>query len=148
MKTFVLNSEQWIRKPVEEVFAFFSEPRNLQAITPSWLDFAIVNPADIVMREGALIDYRLRLHGLPLRWRSRIRAWEPPRRFVDEQVKGPYRLWVHEHTFESAAGGTTVRDRVDYAVPGGALIQRLFVARDVEKIFRYRRETLVRIFGC
>jgi ligand-binding SRPBCC domain-containing protein len=147
MKTFLLKSEQWIAKPIEEVFAFFSEPRNLQAITPPWLDFEILNPDGIVMAEGTHIDYRLRLHGIPLRWRTRIAAWQPPVRFVDEQIRGPYRLWVHEHTFEPHEGGTKVRDRVEYAVAGGALIRRIFVAGDIERIFAYRRNALARIFG-
>ena len=100
------------------------------------------------MRAGARIDYRLRVRGLPLRWQSEITAWEPPHRFLDEQRRGPYRLWVHEHTFVERDGGTEVRDRVTYAVPGGWLVERLLVGPDVRRIFAFRRETLARLFGA
>lgn len=133
--------------PRERVFGFFAEAENLQGITPPSLDFRILTPAPIRMAEGTLIDYRLRIRGVPVRWRTRIRVWDPPRRFVDEQVRGPYRLWVHEHRFEPEGGGTRVVDRVDYAVPGGRLVDRLFVRREVERIFAYRRERLLERFG-
>lgn len=100
------------------------------------------------MRRGALIDYRLRIHGLPLRWRSEITAWDPPRRFVDEQRRGPYRLWRHTHTFTEGVGGTIVHDRVRYAVLGGILIHKLLVERDVRTIFAYREKALREIFGA
>ena len=99
------------------------------------------------MGEGALIDYRLRVRGIPMRWRTRIDVWDPPHRFVDEQLRGPYRLWVHEHTFENVDGGTLMRDRVRYAVWGGALVNWLVVRRDVEKIFAYRTKQLDALFG-
>src|SRR3954468_23005074 len=97
-------------RPVTEVFMFFAEPGNLETLTPPWLRFHILTPQPILMRAGARIDYRLRVHGLPVRWQSEITAWEPPVRFVDEQRRGPYRVWVHEHTFEEGDGGTEVRD--------------------------------------
>jgi ligand-binding SRPBCC domain-containing protein len=98
------------------------------------------------MHVGQRIDYRLRVRGVPIRWQSEITAWEPPHRFVDEQRRGPYRAWIHEHTFEAQDGGTLARDLVQYAVLGGALVNRLFVARDVERIFAFRSEMLREIF--
>lgn len=95
------------------------------------------------MRAGAEIDYRLRVHGLPIRWRTRIESWQPERRFVDVQLRGPYRLWHHTHEFEEVAGGTLCRDLVRYAVPGGRIVERLFVRRDIERIFDFRRRVLL-----
>jgi len=142
----VFASELWLPGTIEEVFGFFGDARNLQAITPDWLDFRIVTPDPIVMRIGTLIDYRLRLHGFPLRWRSEITAWEPLHRFVDEQRRGPYRLWIHEHRFNSSGNGTTVSDLVKYLPRGGWLIDRLLVRRDLARIFTFRRQTLLRHF--
>lgn len=99
------------------------------------------------MKTGALIDYRLRLRGIPIRWQSEITAWDPPRRFVDEQRRGPYRRWIHEHTFVERRGGTLARDRLQYSAPGGSLVNFLFVARDLDRVFKFRTETLLRIFG-
>jgi ligand-binding SRPBCC domain-containing protein len=124
--------------PIEDVFGFFADAMNLEAITPPFLRFAVLTPTPIVMRPGRLIDYRLWLHGLPLRWQSEITAWEAPYRFVDEQRRGPYRRWVHEHRFEPCAEGTRVIDRVRYEVPGGDWIHRRFVAPDLRHIFEYR----------
>jgi ligand-binding SRPBCC domain-containing protein len=136
-----------LARPIEEVFAFFADAQNLQTLTPPWLRFEILTRGSIKMARGTRIDYRLRLHGFPLRWTSEITAWEPPRRFVDEQVRGPYRVWIHQHTFEERDGGTVVRDDVRYAVPGGALIDRLFVRPDLRKVFEYRHSRLREIFG-
>ena len=147
MKTYTLTTELHVPRDLEPVFAFFSDARNLEEITPPWLHFHVVTPEPIEMRVGTLIDYRLRLHGIPLRWQSEITAWKPPARFVDEQRRGPYRLWVHEHTFAATPEGTLVRDHVQYAVLGGRLIERFFVRPDVEKIFAYRRDCLTRILG-
>ncbi len=143
----IFESEIWLGKPVEEVFAFFADARNLQALTPAWLDFTVLTPDPILMRAGALIDYRLRLHSFPIRWQTEIKIWEPPNRFVDEQRRGPYKLWVHEHRFQARENGTLASDLVKYAVPGGKLIERLFVRRDVERIFEFRRKKLKEIFG-
>ena len=132
--------------PVERVFDFFAEASNLETITPPWLHFHILTPPPIVMRNGTRIEYRLRLHGLPLRWCSEITSWDPPRRFVDEQIRGPYRVWIHEHEFMEKDGGTEVRDRVRYAVPGGALVDRLLVRRDVRTIFEHRARKLREAF--
>ena len=148
MKTFLYDSTIWLPRPLDEVFQFFSDASNLEALTPPWLKFSIATPTPIVMRPGALIDYRLRFRGFPLRWRSEITVWDPPRRFVDVQVKGPYRRWIHEHTFVEQDGGTLAGDRVQYAVWGGALANALMVRRDVERIFDYRRQALTEMFGA
>lgn len=147
MKPKTFQSEVWLARPLEEIFAFFANADNLQSLTPAWLDFSLVTPKPILMRTGTLIDYRLRLHGFPIRWRSEITVWEPPLRFVDEQRRGPYTLWVHEHQFQARDGGTQVSDLVRYAVPGGWLVERLFVRRDVERIFQFRRRKLLELFG-
>ena len=129
-------------------FAFHADAFNLEAITPPWLGFRIVTPGPIEMGAGTLIDYRLRLHRVPVRWRTRIEAWEPPRRFVDAQLKGPYSLWEHTHSFEAdGAGSVEIRDRVRYALPLGrlgVLAHSLFVRRDLERIFDYRRAAVAR----
>jgi ligand-binding SRPBCC domain-containing protein len=143
---FTLTSEQWLPRPLPEVFAFFADAGNLDALTPGWLRFEILTPRPIAMRVGALIDYRLRVRGLPIRWQSEISDWSPPHRFVDEQRRGPYRLWHHEHTFTAREDGTVVRDQIRYAVVGGELIERLFVRRDLEKIFAYRQRRLGELF--
>jgi hypothetical protein len=147
MKVRHFVSELWLPRPREEVFAFFSDARNLDAITPPWVRFRMVTPGPLEMKAGALIDYKLRVRGFPIRWRTKITEWEPPARFVDEQLRGPYRLWIHEHEFEPRDGGTLVRDRVRYAVPFDFLVHRLFVRRDVARIFAYRTESLLRRFG-
>jgi ligand-binding SRPBCC domain-containing protein len=137
-----------VPRPRPEVFAFFADAGNLEALTPSLLAFHILTPQPIDMRPGAIIEYRLRVHGFPVRWKTEITIWEPPHRFVDEQRRGPYRQWVHEHTFEDApGGGTFVRDRVRYQVPFGRLANWLVVERDVRKIFSYRTEALLRKLG-
>jgi len=147
MKIYSLQADQHFLRPMPAVFLFFADARNLELITPPWLRFRILSPGKIEMQAGCRIDYGLRLHGIPIRWQSEITVWEPPHRFVDEQRKGPYRLWIHEHTFEEADGGTWVRDRVRYAVPGGILIQRFVVEPDLAKIFEYRRRELSRILA-
>lgn len=146
MKLQRFETSQELDHPIEEVFEFFARPENLERITPPWVGFRILTPGPIEMREGALIDYRIRLKGVPVRWRTEITAWEPPHRFVDVQLRGPYRRWVHTHTFREIDGGTGVEDRVEYAVPGGRLIERLFVRRDIERIFAYRERVLAERF--
>lgn len=135
-----------IAAPLEEVFSFFADAENLETISPPWLRFRITTPGPIIMKEGALIRYRLRLRMVPISWTTRITAWQPPYRFVDEQLSGPFRMWVHEHTFEERNGRTLARDRVDYIVPGGAIVHRLFVRPDLEKIFTFR-ENILRQLG-
>ena len=142
-----LHRLTFVERPLAGVFAFFADPANLEALTPPWLRFRILTPQPVAMRCGLRIDYRISLRGLPLPWQSEITAWEPPHRFVDEQRRGPYRLWVHEHLFREQDGGTEIVDRVRYAVPGGRLIERLFVDRDLARIFDYRQERIVAMLG-
>jgi ligand-binding SRPBCC domain-containing protein len=130
------------------VFRFFAAAENLQRITPPWVDFRIVTPLPIEMRQGARIDYRLRVHGIPIGWRTEIAEWEPPLRFVDTQVAGPYRRWIHTHRFRDVPGGTRVEDDVDFTVPGGWLIERLFVRRDLRAIFLHRQRAILDAFGA
>jgi ligand-binding SRPBCC domain-containing protein len=136
------RSELWLPLSPAELFPFFADAANLEAITPPWLHFEIETPQPIVMREGALIDYRLRVRGVPLHWRTRISSWQPPHRFVDEQLSGPYRQWIHEHTFESRDGGTLARDQIRYAIRLDFLIHRWLVQPDIERIFQFRSEML------
>jgi ligand-binding SRPBCC domain-containing protein len=143
---FTVEARLFLPRPLEIVFPFFADAGNLEILTPPWLRFEIVTPRPIVMRSGAFIDYRLRLHGVHLRWQSEITAWEPPHRFVDEQRRGPYRVWIHEHTFTESKGGCEVRDFVRYAAPGGWLVDRLFVRHDVRRIFEYRTRKLQELF--
>jgi ligand-binding SRPBCC domain-containing protein len=138
-----LRSEVVVPVPVDDAFAFFADAWNLERITPPWLNFRIRTPRPLAMREGALLDYRIRLHGLPIPWRTRIDVWEPGVRFVDRQVIGPYHWWRHEHGFEAVAGGTRVVDHVEY-LPRVAWLSRGWVRRDVERIFAYRRDALLR----
>lgn len=144
----VLESELVVQRPIDEVFGFFSDAGNLERITPPWLQFEVLTPQPIEMGIGTRIDYRLRLHGLPLRWQSEITNWSPPYRFVDEQRRGPYRRWIHTHTFREQGGATQVSDHVAYAVWGGRLVDRLFVSRDLRKIFAYRGTRLSEILGA
>lgn len=147
MRESALQSELWLRCKPGEVFRFFCDVSNLQTITPEWVNFRLLTPLPIEMKAGTRIDYRLRVHGLPVRWQSEITVWEPPRRFVDEQRRGPYRLWIHEHRFEPNGEGTLCKDFVRYAAPGGRPVEWLFVRRDVERIFAFRREKLLEIFA-
>ncbi len=146
MKIHHFRSELWLPVAREKLFPFFAAATNLQSITPPWLQFEVLTP-EIAMQEGTLLDYRLRVRGVPLRWRSRINEWQPPYRFVDEQLRGPYRMWVHEHTFEASDGGTLVRDHVRYAVLFDVLVHRWLVRPDVEGIFKYRADVLRKLFA-
>jgi ligand-binding SRPBCC domain-containing protein len=146
MREFTLHTELWLPRQLEEVFAFFGDARNLEVLTPPWLNFEVLTPEPINMRAGTLIDYRIHVHGLPLRWRTEIIAWNPPHDFVDVQLRGPYRLWHHTHTFVAEEGGTRCRDDVRYHPIGGALMNWLLVRRDVERIFQYRQRRLQELF--
>ena len=133
------------------MFGFFADAFNLQAITPPWLRFRVVTPGPIRMAPGALIEYRLRLHGVPIRWLTRIEAWEPGERFADVQVRGPYRFWHHTHSFEPHPDGTLVRDTIRYDLPLGPLgriANTAFVRRDLERIFDFRHEEVARRLGA
>ena len=148
MHIYLLEREQWLPKPIDEVFAFFSRPENLQVITPPWLDFRMVKTPE-TLHAGSLIRYRLRWHRLPIRWTTEISEWNPPSGFVDREISGPYALWNHEHRFISQNGGTAMSDRVTYALPFGwfgEIAHALAVRRDVEKIFDFRAETMTRLF--
>ncbi len=144
----ILEREQRVELPIEQAFAFYGDAHNLERITPPLLRFEVITPGPIEMGVGTLIEYRLRLHRVPVRWRTRIEAWEPPRRFVDVQIKGPYSLWEHTHTFEEdGSGATIIRDRVRYSIPFGPLgelADRLLVQRDLRQIFDYRRDAVAR----
>lgn len=147
-RTYRLERTLRVARPLGEVFAFFADAANLEAITPGFLRFRILTPTPIPMRAGARIDYQLSLFGVPLRWRSRITAWEPGVRFVDEQESGPYAVWRHEHAFQADGEATLVRDRVEYALPLGVMgrvVRALFVARTLERIFDHRAEAIRRL---
>ncbi len=147
MRTYRLHTQLWLPRPRQEIFNFFSDPTNLERITPPWLRFKILTLQPIDMKVGTRLDYRLRLRGIPLRWQSEIAVWEPPDRFIDKQTRGPYTLWVHEHTFTDHKSGTLVGDGVLYAILGGKLIQKFLVQPDLERIFRYRHQVLQKIFN-
>lgn len=143
-----LSTSVEVPRSLEETFLFFAEAKNLDSITPPWLQFRIVTPTPIVIREGTLIDYSLRLHRFPMAWRSCIEEWLPNQKFTDVQVRGPYVTWRHEHFFKDAGDGKTrVEDRVTYQVPGGRLVHRAFVRRDLLRIFIYRQEQVKRLLG-
>jgi ligand-binding SRPBCC domain-containing protein len=144
---FLLERDVVVSRGIQDVFRFFSDPANLNRLTPPWLDFHIVGCSTPTIGAGTLIDYKLKVRGFPLRWRSRILAWNPPYGFADEQVRGPYRSWLHHHSFEDLGGRTRCRDLVRYSVLGGRIVDRLFVRRDVERIFDHRGEQLAKIFG-
>jgi ligand-binding SRPBCC domain-containing protein len=146
MRTFELRSEIVVPGELDDVFAFFSDAGNLDLLTPEWLRFRILTPLPLRMGPGVEIDYRLSLRGWPIGWRSRITVWDPPHLFVDEQVRGPYRDWNHQHWFAPSRDGTLVTDRVEYSVWGGALVDRLLVAPDLDRIFEFRRSRLVELF--
>lgn len=141
----LLEREQFFPHPVEQVFEPFSRAENLEAITPPWLHFRIISDLPIEMREGALIEYRLRFHGVPVRWRTEIEVWDPPHRFVDLAQRSPFALWHHTHEFEAVDGGTLARDRVRYRVgfgPLGEAAHGLMVGRDLDRIFEYRQQAI------
>ena len=148
MKEFTLQTELWLPRLRGQVFPFFAEVRNLETITPPWLRFEVLTSGPIVMQRGALIDYRIRVHGITMRWRTEIAEWDPPRQFVDVQLQGPYTLWHHLHSFEEQDGGTLCRDHVRYRPRGGTFIHWLFVRRDVEWIFQYRQQRLREMFDA
>ena len=147
MKVHTLTREQFLGRPPGEVFPFFADAHNLEAITPPLLGFRVISEGPIEMRPGALIQYRLRLRGLSLDWLTRIDEWEPGVRFVDSQLLGPYRLWHHTHSFESRAGGTLMRDTVRYALPLWPLgeLAAPLVRRELAAIFDFRRDSVGRL---
>lgn len=151
MKTWCLCASLWVPKPPTEVFPFFADAQNLERLTPRWLSFRILTPLPVAMREDARIDYRIGVRGVPMRWQTRIARWDPPHAFVDEQLRGPYSLWHHTHTFAAERGGTRLGDEVQMRPKGGplaALAMAMFVRRDVERIFRFRSEVMAQLFGA
>jgi ligand-binding SRPBCC domain-containing protein len=146
-----LHRRQYLDHPLDEVFAFFAAARNLERITPSWLRFEVLTPEPVEMAVGAIVDYRLHLHGLRLGWTSQIEVWEPGDQFVDRSLRGPFALWHHRHRFAASGEGTIVSDEVHYALPFGAigeLAHPLFVARDLSRIFDFRQQEVRRILDA
>lgn len=150
MTLFVFHADQFVPRPLEEVFSFFSRAENLQRLTPPWLHFRILSVDPEPVRKGTLIRYSLRWRIFPIRWTTEIREWDPPNGFVDVQLKGPYNLWHHQHRFIAEAGGTRIIDEVQYALPFGVLgriAHALKVKNDVATIFAYREDMVRKMFG-
>jgi ligand-binding SRPBCC domain-containing protein len=141
-----LETRLHVPASLDSVFAFFSNATHLQTITPPALDFRVLTPA-VEMQQGARLDYRLKLRGVPFRWQSEITAWEPGVRFRDEQRRGPYKYWKHLHLFQANGNGTIVEDAIDYDVPGGRMVHDWIVAPELMRIFTYRQHKLQEIFG-
>ena len=145
MKVHRLVREQLLGASLEEVFAFFTDIQNLERITPGWLGFRILGMQPDTLGEGAVIDYTIRLAGVPVRWRTRIVEWQPGRRFVDVQERGPYALWEHTHSFRDVPGGVLMHDQVRYAMPlgpVGSIVHALAVRASLGRIFDHRYEVL------
>lgn len=141
--------QQWIDKPQNEVFAFFSEAKNLETITPPWLHFQVLQQSTPDIKAGTLIDYKLKIRGFPMNWKTLIENWNPPKEFSDSQIKGPYTIWHHTHDFKPYQNGTLMTDRVFYKIPLGFLGEIFalwFVKKDIRKIFRYRKKIIGDLF--
>jgi ligand-binding SRPBCC domain-containing protein len=147
MREHIFEMDCLIPAPLDRAFAFFSDAMNLAKITPAKLNFRVLTPPPIVMRVGTEIDYKIRVRGVPISWKSRITAWEPGKRFVDEQVKGPYLLWVHEHRFQETPEGTRMHDQVRYATPMDWLVHSWLVGPDIRRIFEHRTKVILEHFG-
>ena len=149
-ETYILRREEWIARPIDEVFAFFADAKNLEKITPPWLGFKILFMSTDAIEEGTTIRYRLRFHGIPIHWRTEICAWNPPHGFVDEQTRGPYKRWHHTHRFEAHGNRTKMTDEVQYSLPFGVLgriVHAVKVRRDVARIFDYRHVQIDLLFS-
>lgn len=147
--TYTLRREQWVARPIDEVFAFFADAQNLEKITPPWLDITVLSMSTDSIKEGTVIRYRLQLHGIPFYWQTEICEWNPPHCFVDEQAKGPYKQWRHTHRFEAHGSRTKMIDEVQYSLPFGVLgriVHAVKVRSDVYRIFDYRRSQIGGIF--
>jgi ligand-binding SRPBCC domain-containing protein len=148
--TYTVHREQWVPRPLDEVFRFFSDASNLELLTPAWLKFKILTPPPIAVASGTHIQYRLSWHGIPLRWTTEITRWNPPHDFEDIQLSGPYKLWHHTHRFQARDSGTQLTDVVEYALPFGFLgriAHALQVRRSVEQIFDYRYQRIEEMFS-
>ncbi len=149
MRVYTLHAEQTVPRTLDEVFSFFDRPENLEELTPKSLSFQILTPKPLVMAKGLLIDYTIRIWGVPLHWRTLITAYDAPHRFVDEQLKGPYAFWHHTHTFTEVDGGVKIEDDVRYAMPFGWLgqfVHAIYVQRDVQRIFNHRKQIIDELF--
>ncbi len=149
MSLHVLTCEQFLPYPIDRVFDFFKKPENLDHVTPANLGFKILTPSPIPMAEGTVIDYTIRLYGIPMKWQTVITDYDPPHSFTDTQVKGPYKTWIHTHRFTPKDGGTLMADEVQYEVPLGFLgdiVKAVFVQKEVEKIFAYRKKIIGDLF--
>ena len=149
MKAFVLRKQQFVSSPLREVFAFFEKPENLELITPPALSFHIVSPRPISMKKDATIDYTIKVLGIRRCWQTRILEYEPMHRFVDEQLKGPYKSWLHTHTFREQDNGTLVIDEVSYIMPFGILgrlVHAIFVRSQLQNIFEFRSRLIQELF--
>tara|TARA_X000000368_G_scaffold346469_1_gene285798 strand:+ start:1618 stop:2106 length:489 start_codon:yes stop_codon:yes gene_type:complete len=150
MKVYELSASHHVDAPLEKVFNFFSKPENLSKITPAKMGFNVLTPSPIKMERGALIDYTIKVFIFPLRWRTLITAYDPPNKFVDEQLKGPYSFWHHTHTFEANNNGVVIKDVIKYSIPMGILgrvLHYLWIKNDLKKVFDYRKEVIDRIFA-
>ena len=150
MKIFHFNTEHTVNRTLDQVFEFFSRAENLEKITPEWLNFKILTPLPITMEQDTLIDYQIKMMGLAMTWKTGITTWEPQIRFVDTQLKGPYRRWIHEHRFEAADGRTIMYDSVEYAIPAGflsGLINKFFVEPRIQSIFSHRKQIIDQLFA-
>jgi len=144
-----LTTTTVINKTLSEVFEFFSNAENLNKITPPDMQFKILTPLPIIIKKGTLIDYKIKVNGIPFNWQTEITEWEPNKRFIDKQLKGPYRVWIHEHTFEEKDGKTIMNDHVQFLSPGWFLepiINKLFIEKKVKGIFAYREKILTNLF--
>lgn len=150
MKKYILKKEQFINKPLKEVFSFFEKPENLSEITPKNLGFQILNSIPIKMEKNALINYKIKILGIPLYWTTKITDYNPPLSFTDEQLKGPYSLWRHTHVFVECNGGTLMTDEVLYSIPYGIfgeIAHKIYVKKELENIFKFREKVISNIFS-
>jgi len=140
----ILRDRITLPLPIKEVFAFFADAGNLERITPPELNFHIITLLPIEIQQGTLIDYRLRLFGIPFKWQTKITSWEPPYQFVDEQLHGPYRQWIHCHSFSESNGLTTVEDEVNYRLPFWPLGELALpvIHTQLQRIFSYRQKAI------
>lgn len=150
MKPHIYTEETIINRPIDEVFEFFSKAENLNLLTPTFLKFKILTPLPIAMGVGTLIDYKISLNGIPFTWKTKISTWKKNEVFVDEQLRGPYKVWIHEHKFEVVDSGVKMTDTVQYLSPGWIvepIINKLYIEKKVKEIFEFRKKVLLQYFG-